>query len=258
LRRTIITLTITLATISILFGQNFKKDIKEGVYLWSSGLVIQESEDTLKIIKLIGSKNHLYKVANVVRDSIARSKMIPESDPMWDRIKPTDSYVFIKPSKIIDIIEFSKSRFAIIFHGDKGFNSANFIKRNFGYEMYFSSHDTKRRKVIESINNDTATYFMSYAFTLTDLKTLKQRKSPIELNQSDWETLWRTVESSFAKYYKLMKPNTAFGIKIDGYESNGIIEGREIILKGLLEQGYNPLEDPDNLLITRDKNERKR
>lgn len=233
-------------------------EIRDGLYLWSSGLVIQQSADTLKIIQLRVSKTHLYKVANVVLDSIAKTKMIPESDPMWDKIKSTDTYRFIKPSKVVDIVEFNKTRFSIIFQAEKGFNSANFIKRDFGYEMYFSNHDTKRKKVKESITSDTTAYFKSYAFTLTDLKTLNQRESPINLNQSDWETLWKTIENSSSKYHKLMKPNEVFGMEVDGYESYGIIEGREIIIKTLLEQGYNPLEDPDNLLITRDKGKRKR
>lgn len=242
-----------LTAFRILFGQNFKKDIQEGLYLWSSGLVIQQSADSLEIIQLRVSKSHFYRVADVVQDSIAKSEMLPESDPMWDMIKASDTYRVIKPCKIVDIIESNKVTFSIIFQWGDGFSSANFIKRDFGYEMYFSSHDAERKKVIESINSDTTTYFKSYAFTLTDLKNLNQRKSPINLNQSDWEALWETIKNSSTKYHKHMKPNEFFGMKIEGYKSYGIVEGRETIVKGLLEQGYNPLVDPDNLFITHDK-----
>jgi hypothetical protein len=49
-----------------------------------------------------------------------------------------------------------------------------------------------------------------------------------------------------------------FGIKIEGYESYGIIESREMIIKSLLELKYNPLIDPNDLDKTRDKFKPKR
>lgn len=45
-----------------------------------------------------------------------------------------------------------------------------------------------------------------------------------------------------------MEGNKTFGIAIDGLESYGIIEGRELIIKSLIELKYNPLIgsiDPD-------------
>jgi hypothetical protein len=246
LTRAIITLILTLTVFCVSFGQNFKKDIKGGLYLWSLGLVIQQTTDSLKIVQLRVSKSHFYKVADVVNDSITKEKMLPESDPMWATIKPADTYRLIRPSKIVDILELSKSRFSIIFAAEKGFNSANFIKRDFGYEMYFSNHDVTRKKVKESIKRDTATYFMLYAFTLDDLRNLKAFKNFNNMNPTETEALATAVQECAEKNVKLFDRNKNFGILFD--DPMGIIAGRELLIKSLLELRYYPLidsNDPD-------------
>lgn len=247
MRRTIITLTLTLIAFSVSIGQNFKKDIKDGLYLWSSGLVIQQTTDSLKIIQLRVSKSHLYKVADVVSDSITKEKMLSETDPMWERIKPADTYRLIKPSKIVDILELSKSRFSIIFVAEKGFTSANFVKRNSGYEMYFSNHDVTIKKVKESIRRDTVTYFMLYAFTLDDLRNLKALKKFDNMNPTETEALATAVQECAEKNVKLFdRKSKNFGMVFD--DPMGIIGGRELLIKSLLELGYQPLidsNDPD-------------
>jgi hypothetical protein len=196
LRRIITTLTLTLTVFSISLGQNFKKDIKDGLYLWSSGLVIQQISDTLRIFKLMESKRHYYKVADAVPDShklYGESHPIPsESYPISDTHKPTD--ILIKAPRITDIIELNVSRFSIIFPEEKGFNSANFIKCDFGYEMYLSNHDIKRKEVKESIIQDTTSYFKIYAFTLTDLRNLGQLKNFSDIDQTDFEALLNSMQ----------------------------------------------------------------
>lgn len=151
MRQTIIILTVTLTAFSVSFGQNFKREIKDGLYLWSGGLVIQEISDTLRIFKLMESKQHYYRVASVVSDShklFGEQQPIPrELYPIPDTHRPSD--IIVKATKITDIIEFGESRFSIIFPNKEGFYSANFTKRGFGYEMNFSKYDVEKKKVFE-------------------------------------------------------------------------------------------------------------
>ena len=248
MRQTIITLTLTIAAFSVSIGQNFKKDIEGGLYLWSSGLVIQQTTDSLKIIQIRVSKSHLYRVIDVVSDSATKQKMLPESDPMWATIKLADTYRLIKPSKILDILELSKSRFSIIFAAEKGFTSANFIKRDFGYEMYFSNHDVRRKKVKESIRRDTVTYFMLYAFTLDDLRNVKALKHFNNMNSTETEALATAFQECAEQNVKLFDRDQTFGIAFNEVDPMGIIRTRELLIKSLLERGNYPLidsNDPD-------------
>jgi hypothetical protein len=255
LRQTIITLTLTLTAASISFGQNFNKDIKHGLYLWSSGLVIQQISDTLKIFKLMESKRHYYKVANAVPDSyklFGASQPIPiELYPISDTHKPTD--ILIKATKITDIIESGKSRFSIIFPNKEGFYSANFIKCDFGYEMNFSRHQVKKKAVIASVKRDTAVYFKLYAFTLDDLSNLKKLKDFNDIDEAESDALATVYQNCIDKNVKLMEGNKTFGIAFDGLESYGIVEGRELIIKSLIEQKYNPLIAPNDFDLIYEK-----
>lgn len=248
MRRTITSLIITLTTFSVSFGQNFKKDIKEGLYLWSPGLVIQQTSDSLKIVQLRVSKTHWLKVADVLYDSMTKTKLLSTLEPLLDEIRPSDTYRIIKPSKIIDIVEFGGGRFSIIIPTNKGFNSLNFIKRDFGYEMYFSNHEVKSNRIKESIKRDTVTYFKLYAFTLDDLRNLKALKHFNNMNPTETEALATAFQECTERNVKLFDRDQTFGIAFDEVDPMGIIGTRELLIKSLLERGYYPLidsNDPD-------------
>lgn len=250
MRQAIITLTIALTTFGGSFGQNFKKETKDGLYLWSGGLVIQEVSDTLRIFKLMESKPHYYKVASVVRDSyklFGSKQPIPhESYPLPDTHIPSD--IIIKATKITNIIKSGTSRFSIIFPDKEGFYSANFSRQKFGYEVNLSKHDVKEKVVSASVKMDTTSYFKLYAFTLGDLSKIRKFKTFDGTNETGLEALAAVYQNCIDRNGKLIKGNKTFGIAIDGLESSGIIEGRELIIKSLIELKYNPLigaYDPD-------------
>lgn len=251
MRRTITALIITLTTSSVLFGQNFKTDIKKGLYLWSPGLVIQQTSDSLKIVQLRVSKTHLLKVADVLYDSMTKVKLLSTSEPLLDEIRPSDTYRIIKPSKIKDIVEFGRRRFSIIVPTDKGFNTINFIKRDFGYEVYFSNHEGKGNRIKESIKRDTVTYFKMYAFTLDDLRNLKALKNFDNMSQTETEALATAVQECAEENVKLFDRNKNFRMIFD--DPMGIIGGRELLIKSLLELRYYPLIDANDTDIIFDK-----
>jgi len=243
-------LTITLTTFSGSFGQNFKKEIKAGLYLWSGGLVIQEVSDTLRIFKIMESKEHYYRIASVVPDSYklyGLKQPIPrESYPVPDTHKPSD--VVIEATKITDIIRSGKSRFSIIFPSKGGFYSANFTRQSFGYEMNLSKHNVKKKAVSASVKMDTTTYFKLYAFTLGDMSKIRKLKTFDEINETELEALASVYQKYIDENIGLIKGNKTFGIAIDGLKSSGIFEGRELIIKSLIELNYNPLigeNEPD-------------
>ena len=243
MKRTIITLSLTLTTLGAL-GQDFKKDIKDGLYIWSVGLVIQLDSDTLKTFKIIQSKPHFYRVSNVVSDSIAKLKLPKETDPIWNEIKPVDR--IIEPTKPTYVAETGKSRYSIMYPSKHGFMSVNFIKREFGYEMHFSEHNVKKKKAVNAVKRDTVTYFMLCAFTLDDLRNLKMLKDFNNMNSTETEALATAVQECAEKNVKLFDRNKNFGMVFD--DPMGIIGGRELLIKSLLELRYCPLidsNDPD-------------
>jgi hypothetical protein len=231
-------------------GQNFKKELGDGLYLWSAGLVIQEISDTLRIFKLMESKQHYYRVASVVPDSyklFGSEHPIPrESYPILDTHRPSD--IIIKATKITDIIKSGDSRYSIIFPNKEGFYSINFTKRDYGYEMNFSKYDVKKKLVSASVKKDTTTYFKLYVFTLVDLSNVRKLNDFTDINETEVEALATVYQNCIDKNIKLIKGNKTFGVAIDGLESYGTIEGREFIIKSLIELKYNPLigaNDPD-------------
>ena len=243
MRQLIIILTLSLTTLSDLVAQNFKKEIKDGLYLWSSGTVIQQTSDSLTVFHLRGSKSHLYKVADIVYDSTAKTRMPSESDPMWDKLRPIDIHLF-KPIKILDIVELDNHRFSIIVPEANGFNSINFIKREFGYEVHSSNHSVNKNEIGESVKRDTATYFKIYAFTLTDLKNLKKLRTFNDLNQTELEAIAAVLQNCGKHNMKLVKTSKFFGQSLKETDNMGIIAGRELIIKSLLEFSLNPLISP--------------
>jgi hypothetical protein len=250
LRRTIITLTLALTVSSVSFGQNFKKELKEGLYVWSAGLVIQEISDTVRIFKLMESKQHYYRVASVVLDSYklfgSEQPISHDSYPIPDTHRPSDR--IIKATKITDIIESGDSRYSVIFPNKEGFYSVNFTKREYGYEMNFARYDVKKKLVSASVKKDTTTYFTLYSFTLDDLSNVRKLKNFADINETEVEALATVYQNCIDKNIKLIEGNKTFGIAIDGSDSYGTIEGREFIIKSLIELKYNPLigaSDPD-------------
>jgi hypothetical protein len=156
LRQTIITLTLALTVSSVSFGQNFKRELKDGLYVWSAGLVIQEISDTIRIFKLLESKQHYYRVASAVPDSYrlfgSRQPISRDAFPIPDNHRPYD--IVIKATKITDIIEFGESRYSVIFPNKEGFYSVNFTKREYGYEMNLSRYDVKKKLVSAFVKKD--------------------------------------------------------------------------------------------------------
>jgi hypothetical protein len=250
LKRTIITLALALTVSSVSFGQNFKQELRAGLYVWAAGLVIQEISDSVRIFKLMESKQHYYSVASVVPDSYkilgSEQPIPPASYPIPEIHRPSDKV--IKATKITDIIKSGDSRYSIIFPHKEGFYAINFTKREYGYEMNFSTHDVERNRVSTSVKNDTATYFTLYAFTLDDLRSVRKLKDFADIDETEVEVLATVYQNCANRNIKLIEGNKTFGIAIDGVASSGIIESREFIMKSLIGLKYNPLigaNDPD-------------
>jgi hypothetical protein len=253
LRKAIITLALALTLSSVSFGQNFKKELKAGLYVWAAGLVIQQISDSVRIFKLMESKQHHYSVASVVPDSYkiwgSEQPIPPASYPIRETHRPFD--IVIKATKIKDIIESGNSRYSIIFPNKDGFYSMNFTKREYGYEMNFSTYDVEKNLVSAAVKKDTATYFTLYAFTLDDLRSVRKLKNFTDIQETEIEVLATVYQNCVNRNVKLIEGNKTFGIAIDGFESYGIIESREFIMKSLIELKYNPLigaNDPDLVL----------
>jgi hypothetical protein len=95
--------------------------------------------------------------------------------------------------------------------------------------------------VSTSVKKDTTAYFKLYAFTLDDLDNVKKLKDFNDINETELEALATVYQNCIDKSVKLIEGNKTFGIAIDGLESYGTIEGREVIIKSLIELKYNPL-----------------
>lgn len=175
--------------------------------------------------------------------------MPKETDLIWNEIKPVDRLIEnIKPTYIS---ETGKSRCSIVYPSKGGFMSVNFIKRHFGYEMHFSEHKVEMKKALETVKRDTVTYFMLYAFTLDDLRNLKGLKNFNNMNPTETEALATAVQECAEQNIKLFDRNENFGIAFD--DPIGIIGGRELLIKSLLELGYYPLIDSNDTDFIFDK-----
>lgn len=196
------------------------------------------------------SKQHYYSVASVVPDSyklLGSEHPIPrESFPIPDPRRPYDR--IIKATKITDIVESGDSKYSVIFPNKEGFYAVNFTKRDYGYEMNFSRYDVKKKMISAAVKKDTTTYFKLYAFTLDDLSNVRKLKDFADINETEVEALATVYQNCIDKNIKLIEGNKTFGMAIDGLDSYGVIEGREFIIKSLIELKYNPLigvNDPD-------------
>ena len=86
-----------------------------------------------------------------------------------------------------DLLRINKNQYSIIYRIDSGFNTYNFIKKDIGYEMYFSKYKVNKKDLAKSITQDTTDYFTFYAFTLANLrfKSLAQQISKSNLLQNE-------------------------------------------------------------------------
>lgn len=226
LKKATITLILTFSVLAS-FGQNFQKDIENGLYIRSSGLVCQLSFDTLKVFKLSDSKSHYYEFGKIVFDTLT----IAENHEFWDRKKPSERF-----SYLTNTIQIDKSRFSIVYPTETGFNSINYDRKELGYEMSFSEHNVSRENLKKSIVEDTAQYLTFYAFTSTDLKNIKSLKKFKNITTSEFEDVLTTI----GKYESLVRNH--MNMKSNSFlKSNGITEMREVLIKGLIELGFNPL-----------------
>ena len=227
MRRLITTLTLTLTAFSVSFGQNFRKDIESGLY-FSSPVWIQVHQlvsDTLKSFKLIESRYHYNKVTMVLYDSVPKRKLYePRKSERGS-------------GKITDILKIDKSQYSIIYTTDKGFNSVNYIKRDIGYEMYFSRHEVKREDLVKSIKHDTTTYLKFCSFTLSDIKKLRKLKNLNDINQTDFESLMAYIDKYKTDYLEKVRKSKTRSLY-------GTVETNEMLVKVLLELKYNPLIMP--------------
>jgi len=78
-------------------------------------------------------------------------------------------------------------------------------------------------------------------FTLDDLRNVRKLKDFTDINEAEVEALATVFQKCIDKNSKLIEGDKTFGIAIDGWESYGTIEGREIMVKSLIELKYNPL-----------------
>jgi hypothetical protein len=138
LRRTIITLIITLTVSSVSFGQNFKKDLERGLYSTSPDwiFVLQLVSDSLKGFKLVESRHHYDKVSQVLFDSIPPRQIFKPRKSNRDR------------GKIGGILKVKDGHFTVVYKIDSGFNTYNFVRRDIGYEMYFADYKVERKKLL--------------------------------------------------------------------------------------------------------------
>jgi hypothetical protein len=227
LRRLIITLTLTLTAFSVSIGQNFKKDIENGLYLSSPDWIFVQQlvSDTLKSFKLIESRYHYDKVAQVLFDSIPKRQIF----------KPRKSKRDL--GKMNDLLKLNKNQYSIIYSIDSGFNAYNFIKKDIGYEMYFSKHKVDKKDLVKSITHDTTDYFTFCAFTLADIKELKKLKDFNSISQADFDALTDYMEKNKTRYLKQLKDSKVKSMY-------GTVETNEILVKVLLALKYNPMLVP--------------
>src|SRR5690606_7618205 len=115
----------------------------------------------------------------------------------------------------------------------------NFVRRDIGYEMYFSQHKVDEKEVIKSIHNDTTNYFKFYLFTIDDLKELKKLKDLNKINQSDFMDLPDYFDKNKKQYLEQIKSRSLYGA----------IETNEVLVKLLLELKYNPIIMPGDFEI---------
>jgi len=227
LRRTIITLTFTLVAFSASLGQKFKKDIENGLYSSSPDwiFVLQLVSDSLKGVKLTESKHHYDKVTQVLYGFIPKIQLYEPRKSKRDL------------GKIHKILKVNRNHHSIIYKIDSGFNAYNFVKKEIGYDMYFSKYKVEEKDLVNSILRDTSNYFAYSEFTLTDLKELKKLKNFNDISESEFNELMNFIDKEKPKYLRQLANSKTKSLY-------GTIENNEVLAKILLEKKYNPIIRP--------------
>lgn len=210
-----------------LYGQSLKEDLKLGLYQSSPDWIIvhQLISDTVKTYKLHESRMHFDKVALALFDSIPK-RDLPEPYRRRKREVP-----------ITDLLIINDRHTSIIYDRDSVFGVLNFIKTEFGYELYSSRYRVKRELLVNSILQDTIDYFKYSVFTLDDIKRLRTLKNFKTISKTEFDNLLAVANS--------LKPRHTRQISNSETKSMyGTVESNEIIVKILLQLGYNPLIFP--------------
>ncbi len=218
---------MTLTVSSVSFGQNFKKDLKSGLYSSSPDwiFVLQLVSDSLKGFKLIESRHHYDKVALVLFDSIPTQQIFAPRKAKRDL------------GKIDDILKVKDRHFTVVYEIDSGFNTYNFVRKNIGYEMYFSDYKVEKTQLRKSILGDTTNYFTFYEFTVDDLKELQKLRNLNDISEKEFNDLMAFIEKEKTKYQRQLANSKSKSLY-------GSIESNQILTKILLEKGYNPIIMP--------------
>lgn len=168
---------------------------------------------------------HFDKVALALFDSIPKGDL-PEPYRRRKREVPINDFLIINDRHT-----------SIIYDRDSVFGVLNFIKTEFGYELYSSKYKVKKEWLANSILRDTTDYFKYSAFTLADIKRMRTLKNFKTISKTEFENLLVIADS--------LKPRHARQISNSETKSMyGTVESNEIIVKILLQLGYNPLIFP--------------
>jgi len=229
-KKVIITLILTLTTVNLSVGQKFKKDLEAGLYQSTPDWIFvhQLVSDTIKSFKLMESRAHFDKVSKVLFDSI----------PKWKLFKPRKGKS--KGRKVDEIVKVNKGQYSIVYNLDTVFSLINFVKRDIGYEMYFSELKVDKKELIKSVARDTTNYFKYYVFPIDDIQKLKGLKDLNKINQSDFLDFMDYFEKNKTQYLEQIKSSKSKSLY-------GTIEINEIFVKTLLELEYNPILMPGDL-----------
>jgi hypothetical protein len=225
LRQITTILIFKLATASVCIGQDFKKDFVDGLYQPSpDGIIVyQLKSDTLQSFKLTESKFHFERVTKILFDSIPKRRFFELGKNNQKRIR------------IADVLKIRKGKHSVILSSDSLFNVFSFIKRDVGYEMYFSKYKVKKEELANTIRRDTTDSFKFHIFNLNDLEKLKKLKNFNDVTENEFNELMNSIESHKTMCLQQLKNNQT---------EYGRLEEHEILIKALLEKKYNPLVRP--------------
>jgi len=204
-----------------------KKDIEAGLYFSTPDWIFvqQLKNDTLESFKLLHSREHFEKVTRILVDSILKSKSQDYSSRDTDK------------RKIVEILEISDKRGALIFHSDSGYNASLYIRKQDKYEMYWGFFNRNKKKLIKELIDDTKDYFMISSFTLHDLVVLSKKKKLSQATAAGIDSILNYIYANKERFSAQARNNK----QISMY---GSMEGNEILVKVLMELNYYPIVFP--------------